>query len=202
LLCAPVIAGPYDVDMSRLIARILLAISIWPLAALVYLMTFVVVVEGMRGSSYGDRESRGFGIAGCATWMFVGGYWILLWRKSIVWTAGRRGLTFGAIFGSMVAAGLIGGLMGGIIGAEFGWFIGSVTAPVLWLVATVLIWRESAGERAARLANGGRDAIVCPTCGYNLTGLREARCPECGTQFTVDQLLAAQPARAGADLEG
>jgi len=185
--------------MSRLIARILLALSIWPLAALVYMMVFVLMVQGNYGPA---REARGFTVAGCVTWMFVGAYWILLWRKSIVWTGRRRGLTFGAILGALVLGGMAGMLMGGVTGGDFGWFIGSVTAPVLWLVATVLIWRESAGERAARLANAGRDAIVCPTCGYNLTGLREARCPECGTQFTIDQLLAAQPARAGVELEG
>lgn len=28
----------------------------------------------------------------------------------------------------------------------------------------------------------------CPTCGYNLTGLTENRCPECGRQFELKQL--------------
>jgi predicted Zn-ribbon and HTH transcriptional regulator len=32
--------------------------------------------------------------------------------------------------------------------------------------------------------------MACPNCGYNLTGLREARCPECGSQFTLDELFA------------
>jgi hypothetical protein len=188
--------------MSRLIARILLALSIWPLATLIYLMVFVVVDQGMRGGYYYDRVARAFMTAGAVTWIFMGAYWILLWRKSIVWTARRRVLTFGAIFGALVVGASAGTLMGGVVDGDFGWFIGSITAPILWLVSTVLLWRESAAERAARLANSGRDAIVCPTCGYNLTGLRETRCPECGTQFTVDQLLAAQPARATADLEG
>jgi hypothetical protein len=35
--------------------------------------------------------------------------------------------------------------------------------------------------------------VVCPLCGYNLTGLRQAACPECGDTFTLDQLAAAQP---------
>ena len=41
----------------------------------------------------------------------------------------------------------------------------------------------------------GRDRIVtaedvpCPSCGYNLRGLREARCPECGSSFTIEQLV-------------
>jgi rubrerythrin len=38
-----------------------------------------------------------------------------------------------------------------------------------------------------------RSNVSCPSCGYNLTGLNEARCPECGAKFTLDELFAAQP---------
>ena len=30
--------------------------------------------------------------------------------------------------------------------------------------------------------------ICCPKCEYNMRGLTEAKCPECGEQFTLDQL--------------
>ena len=73
-------------------------------------------------------------------------------------------------------------------------FVGSVTAPLLWVFGTVLAWRESPAEHAARIASlGGAGALTCPTCGYNLTGLKGTRCPECGSEFTLDQLLASQP---------
>jgi len=39
--------------------------------------------------------------------------------------------------------------------------------------------------------------LICPECDYNLTGLTEYRCPECGTPFDPDhlrELLAGKPA--------
>lgn len=35
------------------------------------------------------------------------------------------------------------------------------------------------------------ECIPCPNCGYDLHAQRECRCPECGSEFTVSQLLAS-----------
>jgi len=32
---------------------------------------------------------------------------------------------------------------------------------------------------------------LCPTCNYNLTGLTEFRCPECGNEFTLSEARAS-----------
>ena len=74
--------------------------------------------------------------------------------------------------------------------------LGGGTVPIVWVLATVLLWRETNAERVARMSNLiGNPTVVCPFCGYNLSGLREARCPECGNSFTLDQLAASQPRR-------
>jgi hypothetical protein len=186
--------------MSRLIARILLSIFVFPLGGLLYTVTVAVMEQAMRTSGY--RYSTAaliyFTVAGGVTWLAVGAYWVLLWRKSVRWTSQRITGTWGAVAGATVVGVLAGSAVSGI-DSGFGGFVGGVTAILLWLFATVLIWRESPAERVERLGDGGGVAtLVCPTCGYNLTGLRELRCPECGAQYTLDQLVAAQPGRAAA----
>jgi uncharacterized C2H2 Zn-finger protein len=70
-------------------------------------------------------------------------------------------------------------------------------AAVLLVGAAVviLVWLPT----VQRLIRGrpvvGRDGLVlvnCPQCGYSLVGLRDLRCPECGTEFTIDELIRAQ----------
>lgn len=48
-----------------------------------------------------------------------------------------------------------------------------------------LFWRNGyqRGWRAAR-----DTPPTCPSCGYNLSGLTECRCPECGQTYRIDQL--------------
>jgi hypothetical protein len=187
--------------MSRLIATILLAILMFPLAGLVYLMTFFISAVGFR--SVIGREQNGLFVADVVTWVFIAVYWLALWRKKVKWTSTRTSLTAW----SFLAAGAAGMGVGLMIasampgsGIEFALFVGGIVAPLLWVVATIFIWRESPDESASRLA-GSEGGVVCPTCGYNLTGLKATRCPECGTEFTLDQLLASQPSRATVELE-
>ncbi|MCG3126079.1 MAG: hypothetical protein CHACPFDD_00908 [Phycisphaerae bacterium] len=65
-------------------------------------------------------------------------------------------------------------------------FLSSVLA-IVWL-PTIARGRLS---RAVFNADETVD-VSCPACGYSLIGLHELRCPECGTAFTIDELIAAQ----------
>jgi hypothetical protein len=98
-----------------------------------------------------------------------------------------------ALIVASLAAIAAGALLSNSVRDGFTTFIGGILAIVLWLIATVLIWRETPAERALRLAASPASAIACPNCGYNLTGLTESRCPECGSKFTLNELLASQP---------
>ncbi len=182
--------------MSALLARIMLAIFMLPAAAILYTIT-LVVVNDLDSGRWPVRRPEWLA-ALLASWVFIAAYWTLLWRKAVRWTEARKRSTVFAALLSAVAGALAGWATSGV-DDEFGFFVFSVVAPLLWLPATVFVWRESPAERATRVA--GREAITCPNCGYNLTGLSAARCPECGTGYTLDELLARQPCAHAAEVE-
>jgi hypothetical protein len=186
--------------MSRLIASILLSILMFPLAILLFFLTWfaLTVAGGYRA------EKSGLLAAGCLACSFVGVYWIALWRKTVRWTPARTTATAVAAVAAGVVGLMIGFLMMQAISTHdliFPVFIATVIAPLLWVFATILIWRENPAERAGRLAGADANGVACPTCGYNLTGLRGTRCPECGTEFTLDQLFAQQAEKSQGELE-
>jgi hypothetical protein len=178
----------YNPVMSRLVSRILLSMIMCPLATVTYMV--VVILLDRSGN-----DNSTFIIADLVTWGFVALYWCLLWRQSVDWTGLRIGGTFLAAFGALLVGSVIGGVVdaAAFVGDEsLGIFIGGIATISIWIAATIVIWRETSAERAQRLKRANKSAITCPTCGYNLTGLSEARCPECGTKYTLDELMARQ----------
>ena len=190
--------------MSRLVSRILLSIFMFPLAGVFYLFVFVAGEPMLRViTNYRTTETIVFIASGVATWFVVGIYWCLLWRSGIAWTPRRVMGTVLSVFGAAViglGAGAIAAIVSGE-GSSFGAFVGGVVAIIAWLIATVFVWRETALERAQRVRATTGSSVACPTCGYNLTGLTEARCPECGSKFTLDELLAAQRPKTEVEIE-
>ena len=66
---------------------------------------------------------------------------------------------------------------------------------LLGLTGTVFVWLPIVFHLQCRRRIFGPDNLVrvnCPTCGYSLIGLRDLRCPECGSEFTIDELIRAQ----------
>ena len=120
----------------------------------------------------------------------------------VSWTARRVALTAVAtalaLFGGAVVA--LGALaVNNQVPPPIAVLLGGGTVPITWVLSTVLIWRETPAERLTRLTAHGQPALACPLCGYNLAGLTEARCPECGASFTLEQIVLARP-RPGAQL--
>ena len=184
--------------MSSLVARILLTTLMLPAAVLVYVL-FVVTGSELLGWQH---EVLVFLLGGSSTFLFVLIYWLGLWGRHVNWAGGRRWKTIllgGAAIGITIP---IAATFGYIVELSFGIFVGSLIAILIWLIGTTLIWKETSADRADRLRSRiGTNAIVCPSCGYNLTGLRESSCPECGAKFTLDQLFAGLPHQEAAQLE-
>jgi hypothetical protein len=194
----PASAAPQTCEdhMTNLLARILLAIMLLPLAATVYLVVVFSMIS-RRGS-----DEPAFLVATLVTIAFVVVYWLRLWRESVSWTSTRVGRTVLAAAGCLGAGIICAAFLNSVSNIRelsFCYFIAGLISIVSWLPLTVLIWRETAEERAERLRHAAGDVLYCPRCGYNMTGLHEARCPECGAQYTLNQLYAAQQKHEIAD---
>ena len=183
--------------MSPLISRILLTIVLFPLAGIFNFILFIAMDPHFD-------DGWEVLIPALTTAAFMAGYWLLLWRKTVTWTRARVRKTLLAAG----AAGVVGAVVGVTIGFtveysgdDIAIYIGCMLWPLLWIVATLFVWRETNAERGDRLDRTGASTVVCPACQYNLTGLREARCPECGAGYTLNELLAGQPSRAAAEIE-
>jgi len=56
--------------------------------------------------------------------------------------------------------------------------VGLIGGGIALIVVARICWEPREGP-----------AVPCPKCGYDLRGQQECRCPECGQQFTVGELM-------------
>jgi hypothetical protein len=175
--------------MSATLSRLILSMTLIAATPLVYVLgVWIAFVGEVR------EQLVAFLIATFFAMGFLTGGWVLVWRGELQWTSTRRRRTWGLLGAGAGVAAIscgIGYLAFPFEGGALGLMIGTMLWALGWLGGTAWVWRENAAERAERLKNLGVGTIACPRCGYNLTGLREARCPECGSQYTIDQLYGA-----------
>jgi hypothetical protein len=177
--------------MTRTVARLILAMLLLPCTGAVFLLLFLALMP-MSGPPAVGRLL----LVWSALYGFIGAYWIVLWRDMVPWNRRRVTLTALATVLSLaggVAVGLGCLAINRLLPLQIGVLIGGGTVPITWVLSTVLLWRETAAERLGRLTAHGMPVIACPLCGYNLAGLTEARCPECGGSFTLEQVVLARP---------
>ena len=178
--------------MTRTVARLILAMLLLPCTGAVFLLLFLALVVPTNGPPSVARLL----LMWFLLYAFIGAYWIVLWRDMVTWNRRRVLLTAAATVASLaggVAVALGAMAIQRMLPPPIATLIGGGTVPITWVLSTVLIWRESAAERLGRLSAHGMPVIACPLCGYNLAGLTEARCPECGGNFTLEQIVLARP---------
>jgi hypothetical protein len=178
--------------VTRTVVRLILAMLLLPCTGAVFLLLMLALVVPVGGPpSVARLLLMWFLLYG-----FVGAYWILLWRDMVPWNRRRFSLTVLATVLSLaggVAVALVALAINDQVPTPIAVMLGGGTVPITWVLSTVLVWRETAAERLSRLTAHGMPVIACPLCGYNLAGLTEARCPECGASFTLEQILLARP---------
>ena len=188
--------------MSRLVARILLCMLMCPLAVVIY-CSIILNIDRLNywNIDYLRRENIAFLASEFGAWGFIAIYWTLLWRKSIRWTNRRQ---LAAVISALLGLFIL--VFAAIALQDSGdWQVKiallDILIPALWLISTIYFWKETPAERSQRIAVSGHNNVACLACGYNLTGLSEARCPECGVKYTLDELLASQTAHPVGEIE-
>ena len=181
--------------MTRTVARLILAMLLLPCTGAVFLLLFLTLIVPAGGPPSVARLL----LMWLLLYVFVGTYWVMLWRDMVPWT-GRRVAHTALATALSLAGGFVVALgclaVNRQVPPPIAVLIGGGTVPITWVLSTVLIWRETAAERLTRLTAHGMPVIACPLCGYNLAGLSEARCPECGASFTLEQIVLAGPRTA------
>jgi hypothetical protein len=180
--------------MTRLLARLLLAFTAILAAPVVCSGLFIALVEATSGRW--DLHCL-FASELISAFLFVIA-WVAVWHGQVVWNRWRRQLTFLSVLWSLGVGSVIGfGLALATREEEVGVIFAGLFWFVSWIPSTALVWRETTPERAARLDAIATGTVACPHCGYNMTGLHEARCPECGTRYTLNELFASLQESAG-----
>jgi hypothetical protein len=184
--------------MPRLVRQILLTMMMVVVAGMFYMTIYVTLdIYLPYGPFWRERHVFCFGLSGLGAWLVIILGWQLIWRDRLrtypVGTAVRVGAVGGAFSAGVAVLVALDLATGGRV-TELAVFLGSVSVPVTWLLLTITMWNNGPGQRHVEDSTV-EDAVRCLKCGYSMRGLSEARCPECGTRYTLDELLAAQPGR-------
>lgn len=186
--------------MPRLLARTLITILMAPVALVVYVASVALVEHGtrvlLRGMSWSDREWWSW-LAVLAILLIEGLVALLIqwliWRGVVSWTPKRRSRTRWVWLGLLAVCALQGcGWVLTGLDLDFIAPASIVCTVFLTLIALILnfaFWTETPTERAKRMARGGLNRTACPICRYDLAGLTNLRCPECGSEFTFGAIV-------------
>lgn len=174
--------------MPAILTRLILALAAVLLAPAVFVALFIVL------DAMGWSDDAAFLFAAMLSVVLFTVAWIAVWRGEVQWTKRRCYTTAVAVLVSAGIATVCGAIVGGAMrysNVEFGIIMASLFWLPAWIASTAVVWRETPHERALRMGTLLEGRVRCPDCGYDMTGLTEARCPECGTQYTLNELFSA-----------
>jgi len=174
--------------MSRTLTRIILALAVLGATPVAYVLVYIWADDWYRIS-----DTTALIITDVLTASAFSIAWVLVWRSNVRWTSARIMGT--ALIWFLAFAPALGAFLLTIAESPYSEEEGCVLAGLswwaAWIAGTSMLWRESERERIERTVGSHAPLLACPTCGYNMTGLHKARCPECGTQYTLNQIVAS-----------
>jgi hypothetical protein len=108
----------------------------------------------------------------------------LIWKRTITWTPGRRIGVLVIVAASALLVALTTGVAALIDPSD--------DVILFTLLSASLIVSSVALCVTARVCYDPPEParVPCPTCGYDLRGQRECRCPECGQEYALGNLAA------------
>ena len=176
---------------ARIVVNLVIAIALGGICPIVaYLLAAFVPAWG-RGYGWGvhpsDELIAGVIVAGAGTFVIATVWlWAGKWRgvlRPTVYTVGIGMLTASLVV--LAAANFRGEVELVVVGLIL---LGIAAVIIVWIGP---IYRLARG-RPVRNLSDGLGNVHCPRCNYRMVGLSESRCPECETQYTLDELLAKQ----------
>jgi len=173
---------PRRQSMSAMAVRLVICSALIPLAPAVFWIAGSACDEFDIRGPFADYRNAVLPAA-LTVWLVL----VLAWRTAVTWTARRVTLTLG-LFAVTVAMPIVSPWLPSPTGNSDFWpVVLTLGAGPVLLAGIALFWRD---DRAPRGTPGDavEQRLKCPACGYLMTGLHEARCPECGQQYTLDEL--------------
>ena len=187
--------------MTRVVARILGSMLCVPMI-IIACVAFVFIIDELNLL----RDEIAATVAVSAATIALAGAWLLLWRPLIRWTPRRRTGTM-VLFAVAIAAEFTVIVLAHAM-LDRRWSREPVVVFVnlgiglLTLGLLLRLWTETARERIARIRSASAPSRICPACRYDMSGLTNLTCPECGAAYTLGQLADEhQRAAAPVDLE-
>lgn len=165
--------------MTPNIVRLSIGLALIPFLPAVFCILFIALDKfgGLSGNGSWFVAYEFCALIAVCTWTF-------LWRKSALPLIGRTALVALPILTTPFAVFLYSSSP--VIDSVYK--LSPIIALGIWFAGTAMLWRRPE-ERITVTGDAESAAPTCPTCNYNLTGLREVRCPECGWASTVDEIV-------------
>ncbi len=174
--------------MTRVVVRILTSLLCVP-AIVVLCALLGATLSELRWINENTAVTAAFSLAPL---MGIGA-WLIVWNRMIRWTPRRR-LTTAVIVAAVAALDLIA-VVGVSVVFRFRSGDWSFAASMLNLligtsgwIACLWVWSENPRERFKRMSQFEGVARTCPACRYDMSGLTNLRCPECGGVYTLGQI--------------